>query len=424
MIDDASKLMVIRLDDIYRAFRSYMYLEETDIIDLILAVALSREQTDEKLWLIIIGPSSDGKSELVKVLDDNEITTKVIKNMTAQTLVNGFKGKGEHPDLAPKLRDKIMLIPEMASILKLHPNEKAQVWAQLRDLYDGEAGKQSGEGADTRYTNLNVTFIGCSTPAIDSQILIHQDLGTRELLYRTRPKNQRKLMDKVIENNNLGNKKEKAKKCAGLVQEFLQQRKFQNKEISPSCLERIKRLAEALTKLRATAETDLITGELNNLIYPEEPARVLGQLMILFKALKSLDENYSDEQAIKIVLKVVLSCSSEIRIQILKYLMLHRDDYLGQKKVADSLKIGNKTAYKELNILTHLELLNKQETTPNEEEPYKTVKRWQINTADESVKTLAKEMEILLEVIEEVVDDAPFNEFTKRQEEVVAGFTK
>jgi len=413
-IEDAEDMVnpKVGLGDIHEAYKSYMYLEDDQLIDVILAVAVSREQKDEKLWIIIIGASSDGKTELVKVLDDNGKTTKVIKNLTAKTFVNGYVDKSKHPDLAPKLKDKVVLLPEMASILKLHPNEKAAVWAQLRDLYDGVAGKNSGEGVDIIYNDLNVSLIGCSTPAIDNQVLIHQDLGTREMLYRTKPKDSEKLMDKVVENNDNGQKKEKAKKCKELVQKFLEQRKFLNQTIDKQYLDRIKRLAGALTKLRAVADIDFSSGELNNLVYPEEPARVLGQLMVLFKALKSLDDNYSNERAMMIILKVVLSSCSEIRIRILKYLMLHKDEFIGQKKVANSMKIGNRTAYRELNTLYHLGLLLLDESVPDETRPYKTIKKWKVNVEDDTIKFIAEELDVQLVVEEEKIEDEAFDGFT------------
>jgi len=391
------------LRDLHDAFHSYMYVEDEYLLELVMAVAISREQLQAKLWLIIIGASSDGKTELVIALD-NKITTKILKNFTAKTLVNGYVDKAKHPDLAPKLKNKLILIPEMASILKLHPNEKASVWAQLRDLYDGTAGKQSGEGVDILYEGLNVSFIGCSTPAIDSQVLIHQDLGTRELLYRTAPKDSKKLMEKVIENINNNDKGQKAKKFKGLVNDFLISREYKNIDLSPDSLNKIKELSSAITKLRATAEVDYSSGELNNLIYPEEPARVLSQLLVLYKSLKSLDDEYSDERAIKIIEKVVFSSCSEIRVRILITLIEKKGSHLSRKKVANKLKIGIKTAFRELNILYHLGLVELQETTPNPDEPHRTVKRWKIAEYEPANKILAHSKNLILSVDEEEIE--------------------
>lgn len=40
------------------------------------------------------------------------------------------------PDLAPLLDNKIILITDMAQLLKLPPIEKGELWGQLREFYD------------------------------------------------------------------------------------------------------------------------------------------------------------------------------------------------------------------------------------------------------------------------------------------------
>ncbi len=392
----------ISLDDLYTAYKKYMYIEDSDLIDLVLAVAISRFQKEAKLWLIIIGASSDGKTELVKCLEDKEIS-KIVKNLTAKTLVNGYVDKEKHPDLALKLRNKIMLIPEMASILKLHPNEKAQVWAQLRDLYDGYAGKQSGEGVDILYKDLNVTLIACSTPTIDSQVLVHQDLGTREFLYRTAYKNSEKLMLKIFSNINGSNKARYANEFKVMVKEFLKDHTFRKSTIQSGDQKFLSKLAKSLTKLRATAEVDYTTGELNNLIYPEEPARILSQLIVLWHSLNSLDEKYNQDKTKRIIQKIVFSSCSQIRLKVLVFLIKNKGLWFSRKKISKDLKIGNKTVYRECNILTHLGLLNISEETPNADLPLKTIKRWQINENSDVSIAIADKFDLILNVEEKGV---------------------
>jgi len=103
--------------------------------------------------------------------------------------------------LAPKLDEKFVIITDFAQILSLPPGDRAEIYAQLRDLYDGYAGKTSGMGGNSKYSGLKVTLLACSTPAVDSRILVNQNLGTRELIYRTTcSKNKDLLMDKCLKN--------------------------------------------------------------------------------------------------------------------------------------------------------------------------------------------------------------------------------
>lgn len=125
----------------------------------------------------------------------------------------------------------------MSQILKLPPIEKGELWGQLRDLYDGCAGKISGQGSRARYEDLKVTLIAGSTPAIDGQILVHQDLGTRELVYRTSGnKNKEKVMQKCFENE----EQEKSIKETLRVwtSQFLKNRQVERTEISEDTLKK------------------------------------------------------------------------------------------------------------------------------------------------------------------------------------------
>lgn len=175
----------MKLEEIHKEIGRLLYIKDPKLIDLVLSVMISREQKNQKLWLVIIDNSGGGKSELIKILDDEGETTKYLSKITRNTIISGLRGK-KRVDLAPKLKDKIILMPEMAVILSLYQADRTAVFSQFRDLYDGIAGSSKGDGTDIVYKELNVSFIGCSTQAIDDHLLIHNNLGTREFIYRVK----------------------------------------------------------------------------------------------------------------------------------------------------------------------------------------------------------------------------------------------
>jgi hypothetical protein len=193
--------MGITLGSIKAAIKDFLYIEDDRFLDVNLAVALSRKQDRCKLWLFNIGRSGDGKSEFMKLMETKDAV--LIQEISSNTLINGKHDKKRYPDLAPRLKDKLVVIPEMATMLNLHQEERRKVWAQFRCLYDGKMARHSGDNMEAYYDNLNVTLIACSTPAIDNHILHNQDLGTRELIYRTEDKDEQKLMERVYNNTNI-----------------------------------------------------------------------------------------------------------------------------------------------------------------------------------------------------------------------------
>ncbi|MBT6821700.1 hypothetical protein HOA56_04710 [archaeon] len=386
------------LEILMDGIRKYLYIEDTSLLELLFAITISREQKNSKLWLIIIGNSGSGKTELLKLIDD-EINTKTIKRITGNTLINGNINKKTFPDLVPKLRNKIMLMPEMATMLTLGKDERSMIWAQFRDLYDGVLGRQSGTGMDINYTDLNTTLIGCSTPAIDSHLILNQSLGSREFIYRSEDLDEEKLMKRIVELST-ENTEEIVKNLKIKIQEFLKDKKYEHIEINKKTLETIKTWAVLTTKLRCPAKLDYNrTFDLESPLYPERPTRVLKQYITLFRCLKCLDENYSDERALKIIGKISLDSCKPIRKKILIELMANNTQSeigLSQKQVGRLIKINKNTTLGNLNILSGLDLLIKYEYPIDiDRDIYKYT--FKINKESKIIKLLSKHYGIELE---------------------------
>ena len=299
----------------------------------------------------------------------------VLHNLTSKTLVNGYKNKKEHPDLAPALDGKIIIIPDMAQILKLPPSEKAELWGQLRDLYDGYAGKASGQGSTAKYENLKITLLAGSTPAIDGQILVHQDLGTRELIYRTKGNtNKKKVMDKCLENEEFEDKIKN--ELRRITLSFIENTKIKRTHIREEILEKIKRIAIYISYMRATAEVEQVSREIRNDVYPEEPTRIVKQLKRLYVCLMSLSDDYPEERAMEILWEVAKSSSFPFRVKLHKFLSKQETE-LTTSKIAEMLKMGKGTAKRELYIFWNMGLVNlrKEPTTY----PDKYIDYWIIN---------------------------------------------
>jgi len=342
----------VNLEMLHDCYKKNLHIEDTKRIDVVLAVALSNKLEGIPIWMILVGPSGDMKSaQLAALKNDN---TYILHNLTSKTLVNGYKDKEKFPDLAPELDKKIVIIPDLAQILKLPPVEKAELWGQLRDLYDGNAGKTSGQGGRARYENMKITLLAASTPAIDGQILINQDLGTRELIYRTSGNIEKdRLMDKCFENEEKEN--EISNNLKEITQTFLRQVKIKRDYIPPKILTEIKRISTYITYMRATGEIDSFSNELRNDVYPEEPTRIAKQLKRLYICLMSLAEDYPEERALEILWHIAKSSAFPIRTHIFE-LLLNSNEEISTSKIAELLHIGKSTSQREMHILWNMGL--------------------------------------------------------------------
>lgn len=380
----------IGLDEVHKVYQDSLYIEDLDRIDVVLAVALSRKLEGIPIWLILVGPSGDMKSAQLNAIEGEDVY--ILHNLTSKTLVNGYKDKKEHPDLAPELNKKLVLIYDMAQILKLPPIEKGELWGQLRDLYDGYAGKISGLGSRAKYKDLHISLVAGSTPAIDSQILVHQDLGTRELIYRTSGNvNKEKVMDKCFENEEI---EEKIKKdLRDITTKFLDSIDIKRIDISEEILDKIKSISLFISYMRAVSEFDQYSNELRNDVYPEEPTRISKQLKRLYICLKSLSDSYSDENALRILGHIAKSSCFPIRIKIFEFLSLKGDEEFSTSQLADFLRVGKSTIKRECLTMENIGLVKcrRQETSY----PDRFYEYWKINKGSKLINLLIPSKDII-----------------------------
>jgi hypothetical protein len=378
----------INLEKIHQFYKDNFHIEDTKRIDVVLAVALSQKLDGIPLWLILVGPSADMKSVQLNSLD-NENTYK-LHNLTSKTLVNGYGDKNKFPDLAPELNKKVIIIPDMAQILKLPPNEKAELWGQLRDLYDGLAGKISGQGSRSRYEGLHVTLLAGSTPSIDGQILVHQDLGTRELIYRTSGNiDKNKSMLKCFENEEY--EKKITSELKELTTQFLEQTRIRRSELSEETISILMEISTYITYMRATAEVDSYTNELRNIVYPEEPTRIAKQMKRLYICLKSLDKEYPNERIFEILWHTAKSSAFPLRVKIFEFLIRNPTNEFTTSQISDTFHIGKKTAQRELAILWNMGLLNCRRQLIDSKYSDRTYDYWKIDLNHKFTNKIVKE---------------------------------
>lgn len=385
----------ITLDTIHESLNKLMYLEDNGkALDLLLATYLSRKQQHSKLWIIFVADTGYGKSELTKPFDNKNIIR--IRKMTPATLVAGRNDNGKH-DLALKLQNKILLITDMAQILKLQTETKSQLFSQFVDLYDGIASSNA-YGVQKYYTDLNVTFIGCSTYAIYNQLLLFSYLGTRFMCYNMKIHDRNKLSNKIKENINSGEKETLRKQYKNQVLTYLDTLSYKHITIPDNILAEIITWADTLTRLRITGNTENTSGELTEIPHEEMPTRIIEQLLTTYRCLKCLSKDYPDERAMSIIKNIVLSSVNRLRMKIIIEAILQEktsQKSFSRKQLSQKINMGYKQVYKELNFLHHSNLIIKETKYIGEnhltgDEIYYNT--WKINTKNKCIQLLIKHL--------------------------------
>ena len=349
------------LNDVYDTFKKWLGIKKIDTnrIDITLATAISNQLPGTPIWLFLVGASGDWKTTLVDALTNLPNVIK-IDQLTKNALASG---KPNIEDLGSKLQNKsiILIFLDLASLTSANKEEKNVIWGQFRSLYDGNIYKRTGSGIEKAYENCHVTIIACTTEAIRDEILIHAQLGTRELMYDTDadPIDNNFKMDKAWENEQY---EELMKgELTETVSNFIKWHPVKKDlKISDEIKDFLKKEAKRLPMLRTGGAVDHTYRELINPITPEIPTRLIKQLKRIYICLKSLDDNYPDEKAKQIITHIINSSGDKVRQMVLSLLQNHYDKKWKINEVQQELKIGRNSVKTQLEQLWNLGVISKE----------------------------------------------------------------
>jgi predicted transcriptional regulator len=363
----------LALAKLRETFHKWFKYEDETLLDLCLAVAIHSRYLKTRwlspLWLMIISASGQRKSRTVDAFLESQ-KTYLMNQITANTFISGWKKQSES-DLCNRLKDediRLIVTSDMSQFIKMPYEVKSAVWSQLRDGYYGRFQKKTGSGVDVCYEGVLFDWLACSTYVIDEDLIMKDQLGSRELCLRIpdeneEPEEREKLMMKVWENS--GSEKEREFELKQAVNEYFawweqNRTELSQVTISDEIRNRIFKLAFFITQLRATAESDPKTGDLLNFVYPEAPTRILEQLKMMFIHLKQITFNYSDEDAMARLFEITKSSIHPVRLKILKTLYEHPEG-LSTTKISRKVDLQFAVTKRELNICHQLGIVERTE---------------------------------------------------------------
>ena len=361
----------LALKNLREVFHKWFKYEDESLLDLCLAVAIHSRylkiRWTSPIWLMIVSASGQRKSRTVEAFRE-AVKTYFMNYITPNTFISGWKKQSSN-DLCNRLLEediRLILTGDMSQFIKMPFDTKCQIWSQLREGYYGRFQKKTGSGVDICYEEVLFDWIACSTYVIDEDLIMKDQLGSRELCLRVpdendEPEERQKLMLKVWENGDISKQREEELKTA--VNHYFKwfhdnQSELTKVTISDEIRDRIFKLAYFITQLRATAESDPRTGDLLNFVYPEAPTRILEQLRMLFISLKAIDFNYSDEDAMLRLFEVTKSSIHPVRLKILKALY-ENPVGLSTTKISHKVDLQYAVTKRELNICHQLGIVER-----------------------------------------------------------------
>lgn len=168
-----------QLEDV---FRKWLFLDDTNALKIMLATVISQALDGPPIWVFLVAPPGGSKTEHLNSLIDVPIVY-MTSSLTPHSLISGANWKdGADPSLIPKLHNRVMVIKDFTAILGMRDSDKEEIFAILRDAYDGRCGKVFGNGIERSYES-RFTVLGAVTPRIYDLSGNHASLGERFLKF-------------------------------------------------------------------------------------------------------------------------------------------------------------------------------------------------------------------------------------------------
>jgi hypothetical protein len=168
---------------VHETFRRHLYLPDVMVIDVVLATYVANLMHGDPVWALVVGASGRGKTETIAALNGRS-DVHALSSLTAQTFASGFKGRDS--SLLHRLeRDNktFLTLKDLTTVLSMHRDARAEVFAQLREIYDGAYRKEFGSGVTVEWEG-RLGFLAGVTPAIDQHHSATAALGERFLYLR------------------------------------------------------------------------------------------------------------------------------------------------------------------------------------------------------------------------------------------------
>lgn len=359
------------LQEIKQQVREYYYMEDDSIIDVSLAcIIANRLQLGDPTWLIIIGASSGGKSQILRPLamTDNKYLHRV-DDITENTFLSGAKTKDGETSLLKRIGPSGMLtISDLTVLFSRNAESRNAILSQFRMLYDGEMNKAVGNQDKPIHWKGYLGVLAGSTPSIYANFEEVSDMGERFMYYRMHPYNEKKATQLALSRGLYG--KDLDKKLAEMYGDYIKNVVTLNKDnkditLLPEQIEEIINISIVAEKIRTTNRLDRITKEIERIPVPAMPMRTALQLMNLAKALKLMRGEDLNNHDMNIIQWLGMSLANEEKRAVL-YFLANEEKALSTKEIADYIGLDTKIIRTVLQNLASTKVIERISSTGND----------------------------------------------------------
>jgi len=326
------------------------YNREPNELLISVATVLANRLDSCPVWVFLVGPSSSGKTVILKSMDGaEEIYTLSI--MTANALVSGYRDKktNENFSILGELDNKTVIIKDFTAMLSMKQDTVEAIFGQLRDAYDGSMKKATGTGTIERRAKFGL--IAGSTLVIEEFRKAKSLLGERFLYYIVEQEDDAQTKQRVADS--VGVESNMTSELNDAMTTFLNGTTIPCEiRIPNEVKEKLMRWSSAVVLLRTPVQRDSHTREIIVPVMKTELSlRFLKQTVTLYHALEFL---VSRERAIRVIKKMCANAVPSVRVLTLKSILLNME----KKNALKYVKVSSSTLTRTVEDLRMLGVLD------------------------------------------------------------------
>lgn len=316
------------LEQIKSRVRESYYMEDDTIIDVSIAcVIANRLKLGDPTWLVIVGASSGGKSQILRPLSmTDEKYIHKLDDITENTFLSGAvsKGKKDVSFLNTSVGKSGMLaISDLTVLFSRAAESRNAILSQFRMLYDGEMTKRVGNNENAIHWKGYIGVIAGSTPSIYAHMEEVSDMGERFMYFRMKPYNERLATKVALSRKSSGKEldEELASLYGDYIMDTVKNANMDKAHLTEVEMDHIIDIAVLAEKMRTVNKIDRYTKNIERIPTPAMPMRTALQITNFAKALKIM-RNTEElcEKDLDILYWLGFSLANEEKREVLKIL--------------------------------------------------------------------------------------------------------
>ena len=338
------------LTDTLQVFTRWLHIDDTAPVLAVAATIVANRAAGDPVWLLIVGPASGGKTEILSAAAGLPYIVKAA-TITEAALLSGTASRERTANATGGLLRMVgdfgvLLCKDFTSVLSQNRDTAMQAMAALREVYDGSWDRPIGtDGGRVLSWSGKCGLVGGVTPSFDRYSGIVNALGDRFILLRLPDvaANEQATSALRRQDRDAQMRAELAEAMTGLIQGA--KPKLVGRELEDREADRLIKLATYTARARTAVERDGYSHELVVIPQAEGPARLVLELRHLYGGLEAIGADEPTRWAV--VARVARDCVAAIRNKLIGNLVT-RAAAARTSEVAASVGMVTKTAHQHL----------------------------------------------------------------------------